>query len=66
LLFRATGIASVTEFHRATVEAGYRDNGVPAERPRYHEGCFSAYVLDPDGANVESVFHNRARNEEQA
>jgi hypothetical protein len=40
-------------------EAGYRDNGPPRERPIYHHGYFGAYVLDPDGNNVELVNHNR-------
>jgi hypothetical protein len=41
------------------LEAGYRDNGPPGERPAYHPGYYSAYVLDPDGNNVEAVFHDR-------
>jgi catechol 2,3-dioxygenase-like lactoylglutathione lyase family enzyme len=51
--------AAVEAFHRAAVEAGYRDNGPPAERPVYHEGYYAAFVLDPDGNNVELVNHNR-------
>ena len=47
------------ENHRAAVEAGYRDNGPPGERPVYHAGYYGAYVLDPDGNNVEAVFHDR-------
>ena len=39
--------------------AGYGDNGGPGERPVYHEGYYGAYVLDPDGNNVEVVNHNR-------
>jgi catechol 2,3-dioxygenase-like lactoylglutathione lyase family enzyme len=49
----------VNEFHRAALEAGYRDNGTPGERSVYHAGYYSAYVLDPDGNNVELVNHNR-------
>jgi catechol 2,3-dioxygenase-like lactoylglutathione lyase family enzyme len=49
----------VESFHRAAVEAGYRDNGAPGERPVYHEGYYGAFVLDPDGNNVELVNHNR-------
>ena len=49
----------VDEFHRAMVAAGYRDNGPPGER-RYHPGYYGAFVLDPDGNNVEAVCHNRA------
>jgi catechol 2,3-dioxygenase-like lactoylglutathione lyase family enzyme len=47
----------VREFHRAAIAAGYTDNGAPGERPRYHAGYYAAFVLDPDGTNVESVFH---------
>jgi catechol 2,3-dioxygenase-like lactoylglutathione lyase family enzyme len=57
--FPAPDRQTVTEFHRAALEAGYRDNGAPGERMQYHPGYFSAYVLDPDGTNVESVFHDR-------
>ena len=52
--------ADVDGFHRAAIDAGYRDNGAPGERPRYHPGYYSAYVLDPDGNNVEVVNHHRA------
>jgi catechol 2,3-dioxygenase-like lactoylglutathione lyase family enzyme len=59
LAFPAPDRQTVTGFHEAALEAGYGDNGGPRERPEYHEGYFSAYVLDPDGTNVESVFHDR-------
>ena len=52
-------IASVEEFHRVLMAAGYRDNGPPGERPQYHPGYHGAFVLDPDGHNVEAVFHDR-------
>jgi len=48
----------VDEFHRAAVDAGYRDNGTPGERPQYHAGYYGAFVLDPDGNNVEVVHHD--------
>jgi catechol 2,3-dioxygenase-like lactoylglutathione lyase family enzyme len=51
--------ASVDAFHAAATAAGYRDNGAPGERPRYHPGYYGAFVLDPDGNNVEVVSHNR-------
>jgi catechol 2,3-dioxygenase-like lactoylglutathione lyase family enzyme len=51
--------AVVHAFHRAAVEAGYRDNGRPGERPQYHPGYYGAFVLDPDGNNVEVVNHHR-------
>jgi len=50
---------SVAEFHRLAISAGYRDNGGPGERPQYHPGYVGAFVLDPDGNNVEAVNHNR-------
>jgi catechol 2,3-dioxygenase-like lactoylglutathione lyase family enzyme len=50
---------TVRAFHRAALAAGGRDNGAPGERPQYHRGYFGAYALDPDGNNVEAVFHNR-------
>jgi predicted lactoylglutathione lyase len=59
LAFPATENATVDAFHRAATNAGYRDNGAPGERPRYHPGYYGAYVLDPDGHNVEVVNHNR-------
>jgi catechol 2,3-dioxygenase-like lactoylglutathione lyase family enzyme len=46
-------------FDRAATEAGYRDNGPPGERPVYHPGYYGAFVLDPDGNNIEVVNHNR-------
>jgi catechol 2,3-dioxygenase-like lactoylglutathione lyase family enzyme len=49
----------VDAFHRALTEAGYADNGAPGERPQYHPGYHAAFVLDPDGNNVELVNHNR-------
>ncbi len=51
--------ADVQGFHRAASEAGYRDHGPPGERPRYHRGYYAAYVLDPDGNNIEVVNHHR-------
>lgn len=59
LAFPASDRATVDEFHRVALAAGYRDNGSPGERSRYHPGYYGAYVLDPDGNNVEAVFHDR-------
>jgi catechol 2,3-dioxygenase-like lactoylglutathione lyase family enzyme len=50
--------ATVENFHRVALAAGYRDNGAPGERG-YHAGYYGAFVLDPDGNNVEAVCHNR-------
>jgi catechol 2,3-dioxygenase-like lactoylglutathione lyase family enzyme len=59
LAFPAETNERVDAFHAALTEAGYRDNGAPGERPVYHPGYYAAYVLDPDGNNVEVVNHNR-------
>jgi catechol 2,3-dioxygenase-like lactoylglutathione lyase family enzyme len=59
MAFPASGDATVDAFHAAATGAGYRDNGSPAERPAYHTGYYGAYVLDPDGNNIEVVSHNR-------
>jgi catechol 2,3-dioxygenase-like lactoylglutathione lyase family enzyme len=48
---------TVHAFHAAALEAGGRDNGEPGRRPRYHERYYAAYVLDPDGNNIEAVCH---------
>jgi catechol 2,3-dioxygenase-like lactoylglutathione lyase family enzyme len=50
----------VDRFHQVATDAGYSSNGPPGERPRYHPGYYAAYVLDPDGNNVEVVNHHRA------
>jgi catechol 2,3-dioxygenase-like lactoylglutathione lyase family enzyme len=49
----------VRRFHAEATAAGYRDNGMPGERPQYHPGYYAAYVLDPDGHNIEVVDHHR-------
>jgi catechol 2,3-dioxygenase-like lactoylglutathione lyase family enzyme len=49
----------VRRFHADATAAGYRSNGEPGERPRYHPGYYSAFVLDPDGNNIEVVDHHR-------
>jgi catechol 2,3-dioxygenase-like lactoylglutathione lyase family enzyme len=51
--------AQVDAFHAALTAAGHPDHGAPGERPRYHPGYYAAYVLDPDGNNIEVVDHNR-------
>jgi catechol 2,3-dioxygenase-like lactoylglutathione lyase family enzyme len=55
--FRAGDHELVRAFHRAGLEAGGRDNGAPGPRPQYHPHYFGAFVLDPDGNNVEAVHH---------
>lgn len=59
IAFSASDDETVREFHRVALAAGYRDNGEPGERPIYHPGYYGAFVLDPDGNNIEDVDHNR-------
>lgn len=59
IAFPAPERQTVEDFHAAATAAGYQSNGAPAERPKHHPGYYAAYVVDPDGANVESVFHDR-------
>ena len=55
--FRAESRAAVDAFHRAAIEAGATDHGAPGLRPEYHPDYYGAFVLDPDGNNVEAVCH---------
>ena len=59
LAFQAKDRATVDAFHKAALANGGRDNGGPGERP-YHPGYYAAFVLDPDGNNIEAVFHGEA------
>ena len=59
LAFQAGDRAAVEAFHRAGLAAGGTDNGAPGERP-YHPGYYAAFLLDPDGNNIEAVFHGPA------
>jgi catechol 2,3-dioxygenase-like lactoylglutathione lyase family enzyme len=52
---------AIRRFHADEVAAGHRSFGEPGERPRYHPGYYSAYVLDPDGNNIELVDHHRSQ-----
>jgi catechol 2,3-dioxygenase-like lactoylglutathione lyase family enzyme len=56
IAFQARDQETVHRFHEAALAAGGRDNGAPGER-NYHPGYYGAYVLDPDGNNVEAVYH---------
>ncbi|MFE0500472.1 VOC family protein [Lysobacter soli] len=56
LAFQAKDRAAVEAFHKAALAAGGRDNGAAGERP-YHPGYYAAFVLDPDGNNIEAVYH---------
>jgi len=65
LAFQAPDRATVDRFHPAAVAAGGKDNGAPGERP-YHPGYYAAFVLDPDGNNVEVVHHGPGRRSADA
>ena len=56
LAFQAPDRETVQRFHAAALAAGGRDHGGPGERS-YHPGYYGAFVLDPDGNNIEAVFH---------
>ncbi|MCW6027940.1 VOC family protein [Stenotrophomonas sp. SRS1] len=60
LAFQARDHATVDAFHQAALANGGKDNGAPGERP-YHPGYYAAFALDPDGNNIEVVFHGPAR-----
>ena len=55
--FAAQTRAEVDAFHRAAIAAGGKDNGAPGLRPHYHPNYYGAFVLDPDGHNIEAVCH---------
>ena len=52
--------AAVDAFHKASLAAGGKDNGAPGLRPQYHPNYYGAFVLDPDGHNIEAVCHKPA------
>jgi catechol 2,3-dioxygenase-like lactoylglutathione lyase family enzyme len=58
--FVAKDRATVDAFHRAALAAGGTDHGAPGLREHYHPGYYGAFVLDPDGHNVEAVCHRPA------
>lgn len=55
--FRTNSRALVREFYEAALAAGAKDNGPPGTRPHYHEHYYGAFVIDPDGHNIEAVCH---------
>lgn len=59
LAFQAKDRAAVEAFYEAGLAGGGTDNGVPGERP-YHPGYYAAFLLDPDGNNIEAVYHGEA------
>lgn len=61
IAFQARDRAMVDAFYEAGLEAGGKDNGKPGERERYHPGYYAAFLLDPDGNNIEAVYHGEAK-----
>ena len=61
LAFQARDRAMVDAFYAAGLEGGGVDNSKPGERPHYHPGYYAAFLLDPDGNNIEAVFHGEAK-----
>lgn len=61
LAFQARDRTMVDAWYRAGLKAGGEDNGAPGERTKYHPGYYGAFLLDPDGNNVEAVFHGEAK-----
>jgi catechol 2,3-dioxygenase-like lactoylglutathione lyase family enzyme len=59
--FQAKDRAQVDAWHKAVLAAGGRDNGAPGERANYHPGYYAAFLLDPDGNNIEAVYHGEAK-----
>jgi catechol 2,3-dioxygenase-like lactoylglutathione lyase family enzyme len=57
IAFAADSTDQVDAFHTVAIAAGGRDNGAPGPRPEYSDGYYGAFVLDPDGHNIEAVFH---------
>ena len=57
LAFQAASRRQVDDFYRAALEAGGKDNGPPGLRPNYHANYYAAFVIDPDGHNIEAVCH---------
>lgn len=60
IAFRASSREVVDAFYAAAIAAGGRDNGAPGPRPHYHPNYYGAFVLDPDGHNIEAVCHTPA------
>jgi len=65
LAFQAADRAMVDAFYEAALRAGGKDNGAPGER-NYHPGYYGAFVIDPDGNNIEAVYHGPATRSAQS
>jgi catechol 2,3-dioxygenase-like lactoylglutathione lyase family enzyme len=65
LAFQAANREQVDAFYKAALAAGGKDNGAPGERS-YHPGYYAAFVLDPDGNNIEAVYHGPFKKSAEA
>ncbi|WP_437672069.1 VOC family protein [Sorangium sp. So ce131] len=65
LAFQAADRAAVERFHAAGLAAGGKDNGAPGKR-NYHPGYYAAFLLDPDGNNIEAVYHGPGKKSADA
>jgi len=61
LAFQARDRATVDAFYQAALAHGGRDNGAPGVREHYHPGYYAAFVIDPDGNNIEAAYHGEAK-----
>ncbi len=66
IAFEADSRSKVDAFHEAALAAGGKDNGAPGLRPHYHADYYAAFVLDPDGLNIEAVCHKDLGHDRQA
>lgn len=66
LAFQANGRLQVEAFYRAGLAMGARDNGAPGERANHHPGYYAAFLIDPDGNNIEVVFHGESQRSADA
>ena len=57
IAWSANSVEQVNQFYEAALEAGGKDNGAPGKREIYHPNYYGAFVIDPDGNNIEAVFH---------
>lgn len=66
LAFQANDRRQVEAFYQAGLASGARDNGAPGERSNYHPGYYAAFLFDPDGNNIEVVFHGESQRSADA
>jgi catechol 2,3-dioxygenase-like lactoylglutathione lyase family enzyme len=65
LAFQAADRETVDRFYQVGLDAGGKDNGKPGER-KYHPGYYAAFLIDPDGNNIEAVYHGEAKRSAEA